>query len=61
MTTKKRKRNGGKTRKRKVKAKITQSAQIRQKRDTTNVDTIKGRLPSDAGVNFKVTLNKKRH
>ena len=62
-TTKKRRRrsSGKKTRKRKGKVKVTQKAEIRQKSDTSKVDTIRGRLPSDAGVNFKVTIKKKRH
>lgn len=57
-TVKKRRRR--RTRKRKGKVKVTQKAEIRQKSDTTKLDTIQGRLPADAGANFKITIKKKR-
>lgn len=61
MTTRKRRRrNSKRTRKRKGKVKVTQKAEIRQKTDSTRTDTIRGRLPSDAGVNFKITIKKKK-
>lgn len=57
-TAKKRRRRT--TRKRKGKVKVTQKAEIRQKSDTTKLDTIQGRLPADVGANFKITIKKKR-
>ena len=57
---KRRKRNSKRTRKRRGKVKVTQKAEIRQKTDSAKIDTIRGRLPSDAGVNFKITIKKKK-
>lgn len=54
------KKGTNRTRKRKGKVKVTQKAVIRQKSDTTRLDTIQGRLPADAGANFKITIKKKR-
>ena len=59
-TRKRRKRSSKRTRKRKGKVKVTQKAEIRQKSDTTRLDSIQGRLPADAGANFKITIKKKR-
>lgn len=55
------KRHRRRTRKRKGKVKVTQKAEIRQKRDTTKLDTIQGRLPADAGLNFRIKIKPKGH
>lgn len=55
------KRHRRRTRKRKGKVKVTQKAEIRQKSDTTKLDTIQGRPPADVGVNFKIKIKKKNH
>jgi len=60
MATKKRRRR---TRKAKGKVRVKQSMQLKQKTDTTANDTlnkVRGRLPADAGANFKVTIKKKK-
>lgn len=58
-TAKKRRRR--RTRKRNGKVKVTQKAEIRQKSDTTKLDTIQGRLPADAGLNFRIKIKPKGH
>lgn len=62
MATAKKKRRR-KTRKRKGKVKVTQKAEIRQKSDTTRLDSIpkaKTELHRDNGANFKITIRRKR-
>lgn len=60
MATAKKKRRR-RTRKRKGKVKVTQKAEIRQKSDSTRLDTIQGRLPADAGLNFRIKIKPKGH
>lgn len=55
------KRSRRRTKKRKGKVKVTQKAEIRQKSDTTKLDTIQGRLPADAGLNFRIKIKPKGH
>ena len=49
------------TRKRNGKVKITQKEKIRQKNDSSKIDSVQGRLPADAGFNFRVKIKPKKH
>lgn len=55
------KRRRNRTRKRKGKVKVTQKAKIRQKNDSSKIDSVQGRLPADVGLNFMVKIKPKKH